>query len=199
MKLLFCLSLLTSFFVATLSKSHAMAFDVGIEPRSVFGADHFVPVASDATGHDRDWCFRHFVEKNYTKAIEACGAAIKSEPSDPEPYSNRGSAYLIHGEFDLALTDFNMAIRLNPADSRHYYNRALVYDAKSLHLLAVEDYSEAIKHNPRFAAAYYNRAGALSALGEKDKAVADFNKAAEIEPRLLELIPKNMRRSPQPL
>ncbi len=58
--------------------------------------------------------------------IASLSSVIASNPSDPEGYNVRGSAYGRAGEFRRALSDFNQAIQLNPRFYQAYANRALV-------------------------------------------------------------------------
>ena len=43
-------------------------------------------------------------------------------------YVNRGLAYMMLGENDKALSDFNAALRLEPAEWTHYFKRGIAYE-----------------------------------------------------------------------
>lgn len=137
---------------------------------------------SDAERH-RANCFLAVAEERYAAAILACDAAIEADSTDPEPYSNRGSASLFL-QFPLeAVKDFTIAIRLAPADARNYFNRGIAFEAINLPSQAQSDYDTAIQLKPDMAAAFYNRAQLLRKTGRTDEAIADYRRAAELDPQ----------------
>lgn len=136
----------------------------------------------------RSRCFRDVVEKAYARAIVACELAKTLSPSDPESYSNQGSAYLMLGDYDRAIVDFTEAIRRVPRDARHHYNRGLAYDAKGSLDLSIADYDAAIRLRPEFAAAFFNRAQALKASGQTQRAIIDYRRALALAPKLRAVI-----------
>ena len=52
---------------------------------------------------------------------------------------NRGNTYLIKGEYDAAVADFNKAIQLDPGHATSYSNRSLAYIKKGLFDYALTD------------------------------------------------------------
>ena len=70
--------------------------------------------------------------------IASLSDVIQREPTNPEAYNVRGSAFGRAGQYDQAMADFNKAIELNPNFARAYYNRALIHrrNNDSQHALA---------------------------------------------------------------
>ena len=52
--------------------------------------------------------------KQYDKAAEEFGMAMKADPNDPKHYLNRGSAYKAAGKFAEAEKDFSQLIEMEP-------------------------------------------------------------------------------------
>jgi tetratricopeptide (TPR) repeat protein len=119
--------------------------------------------------------------------IKGCGEIIQDEQNAATilstAHNNRGVAYRLKGEYDLALNDYNEAIRLRPNSASHYNNRGIIYRLKHDYDRAIADYDEAIWLKRDYAAAYYNRALAYSDKGEYDKALTDFDVVLQFNPR----------------
>ena len=60
---------------------------------------HALSIQSQETDQ-RAWCVRFILERKYDRAIQSCSEAIASESSDPEPFSNRGTAFLLANDSD---------------------------------------------------------------------------------------------------
>jgi tetratricopeptide (TPR) repeat protein len=114
------------------------------------------------------------------------GDAIHKSPNKARPYYNRGYAYHIKGDLDLAFSDYNKAIVIDPNYAEAYNNRGNAYQNKGDLNLAILDYSKAIEINPNYYYAYNNRGNVHKIKGEFDQAISDFNKAIEIKPNYAE-------------
>ena len=124
-------------------------------------------------------------QKDYSNAIVYFRKAIELAPDGPdnaEAYSNRGNAYQLKGELDLAISDYNQALKLYPTFGRAYNNRGRAYLYKGELDLAMRDLNQAIKLNPRDAKAYDNRAKVYSRKGELDLVIHDLGKVVELDP-----------------
>jgi tetratricopeptide (TPR) repeat protein len=119
--------------------------------------------------------------------IKGCSEIIQDTQNAPAilatAHNNRGVAYRLKGEYDLAFNDYSEAIRLNPNSANHYNNRGIIYRHKHDYDRAIADYDEAIWLKRDFVAAYYNRALAYSDKGEYDKALTDFGLVVQFDPR----------------
>ncbi|MGD8382892.1 MAG: tetratricopeptide repeat protein, partial [Syntrophobacterales bacterium] len=96
----------------------------------------------------------------------------------------RGGTYLIKGQYDKAISDYNKAIELNQRHAEAYNARGGAYLAKGQYDKAISDFSMAIELNRRYAEAYSNRGGAYAlGKGQYDLAIADCTKAIELNPK----------------
>ena len=100
--------------------------------------------------------------------------AIDFKPDYPQAYFNRGLAYDIKGEHDLAIKDYTKAIQLKPDDANAYHNCGSAYGAKGDFDHAIENYTRAIELKPAFAEAFYSRGVVWLYLREWEQAKADL-------------------------
>ena len=67
--------------------------------------------------------------------IEGCSEMIDEGQQAPAilatAHNNRGVAYKVKGDYDLALKDYDQAIQLNPNSASHYNNRGIIYRVSS--------------------------------------------------------------------
>jgi len=73
------------------------------------------------------------------------------QSKDPSLLYNRGNSYLVNGEFQRALDDFNEAVALSPTNSDIYISRGIVYEKLLRWDDAIQDYETAnsiIKKKP---------------------------------------------------
>ena len=130
--------------------------------------------------------YRHTVNNEHDKAIEAYTSAIALYPNLAGAYNNRGAAYAMKGQYDRAIEDYNKAIVLNPNLAQAYNNRGDTYYNKGQYDRAIEDYNKAIVLNPNLAEAYTGRGAAYGKKGQYDRAIEDYNKAIALNPNLAE-------------
>lgn len=97
----------------------------------------------------------------------------------------RGTAYVLKTEYDLALADFNESIRLNPTEARTFVSRGGVYLARQEYKRAITDFDEGIRLDPEYAFAYFQRGFAYHALEEPDKAYDDYTQAIRLDPKYI--------------
>jgi len=119
--------------------------------------------------------------------IEGCTAIIQAGQDTPVKlalaFNNRGVAYRLKGEYDLALQDYDHAIGFDPNSASHYNNRGIIYRIKHEYARAIADYDEAIWLRADYPAAFYNRALAYADEGDYDHALADFNVVMQFDTR----------------
>jgi lipoprotein NlpI len=114
-------------------------------------------------------------------AIAGCTRIIEDAKQKPKArgvaFYNRGNAYVLKGDHEKAIADFDEALKLEPKNASIYNNRGNARNDKGEGDAAMADFDAAIKTNPRYAAAYFNRGNAFAAKGETDRALKDYDAA----------------------
>jgi tetratricopeptide (TPR) repeat protein len=83
----------------------------------------------------------------------------------------------IHGQFDLAIEDYDKAIELAPRILNGYVGRAIVWEDKGDVSKAIADLDRALKIEPKSAWLFSQRGIADGKKKEFDRAIADFTSA----------------------
>lgn len=125
-----------------------------------------------------------------SKRIAACSRLIKSG-SLPErrlsrTYNNRGMGYLMLGEIDRGISDFDKAIQFDADFEMPYYNRGYAHVFKMRLDQAEGDFANAMKAKPNWEAPYIGRAVVRFLRGSSDDAIADLTSAIAINPNSAE-------------
>lgn len=178
----------------------AMASKKPVEPSKHFVVNYFksfsqdpvhkvVVTSSEPKGFVR--ATKAFKDGNYNDIIPACTEEIESCEDDSqykiEAIVLRGTFYLLSGQYDLALNDFNTVINNNEADPKLRSN-ALTKRA-SLHMqtdqkeLSFEDFETAIKIDPENPDVYHHRGQVFLLIEQLPEAVADFTMATDLLPK----------------
>jgi tetratricopeptide (TPR) repeat protein len=84
------------------------------------------------------------------------------------------------GQYQQALTSYNVAINLNPDLAEAYYGRGTVYTALRDFTLALQDANRAITLRPNYALAYYLHGAVSYAIGHIEMAKTNLTLAAEL-------------------
>jgi tetratricopeptide (TPR) repeat protein len=118
--------------------------------------------------------------------INGCTALIESDQATPESlahaYNNRGNAYALKGDYDLAIQNYDQSIKVFPGDVKALYNRGRTYKRKGEYDRAVADLDEAIKLDPYYTNAIVVRAQVYENKREYDRAVRDYDAAIQLQP-----------------
>jgi tetratricopeptide (TPR) repeat protein len=109
-----------------------------------------------------------------------------SQVKIPFAYNNRGSAYNVAGEHDLAIQDFDAAIALEPEYTIAFNNRGLAYESKGMYDLAISDFTKAIALQATYFDAINNRGVAYNNKGMYDQAIQDFTRIIKLRPKSFE-------------
>lgn len=115
--------------------------------------------------------------------IEVFSKSIELDPKDFKSFINRGNAYMMRKQYDMAIRDYTMAIELQPKDGEAYNNRGIAFGKKQQHERAIEDLSMAVKLRPRDFKAYVNRGNSYRMINRYDLAISDYVMAIELQPR----------------
>jgi tetratricopeptide (TPR) repeat protein len=120
-------------------------------------------------------------------AIVGCSLIIETVPTPQVDtamaYSNRGRAYMLLGELDKALGDFNDAVRLDPGFASAYSLRGNVQLALRHSEPALADYTRAIELDPSTAGHYYNRGNLYLGLEQIELGISDLSIAIKFDPK----------------
>ncbi|MBI5686582.1 MAG: tetratricopeptide repeat protein [Verrucomicrobia bacterium] len=119
---------------------------------------------------------------NLDEQVKLLTQAVQLAPESAAAFTARGDAYMMKGDYDLAIADYSRSIELRPSTGTPYNNRGVAYVRKSDHARAMQDFDKAIQLDPTLAGAYYNRADAHVFQQNFDRAIADFTKAIELKP-----------------
>ena len=120
--------------------------------------------------------------------IKGCTALIESGKETTLvlsiAHTNRGNAYAAKGEFDRAISDYDLAIKYNPSFSKPFNNRGVAFLKTGNYDGAIKDFDEAIKLTPDYARAFANRAEANQKRHDYQSAVRDYDSAIRLSPGL---------------
>jgi tetratricopeptide (TPR) repeat protein len=118
--------------------------------------------------------------------IMGCTALIGSGSATVQSlalaYNNRGNAYIVKGDYDRAISDYDQSIKLNANHARVFNNRGVAYQKKGEYDRAIKDFDEAIRLNPNNANAFANRAETYRSTGEYDRSARDYDEAIRLRP-----------------
>jgi len=107
---------------------------------------------------------------------------IRRDPNEIYAYRNRGTAYLLKKQYDMAIRDFDAAIRLDPNDDLFHASRGLAYLMNDQDEMAMRDFNEAIRLEPNTTNAYLFRGFVYLMNDQNDKAMNDIDKAISLDP-----------------
>lgn len=120
----------------------------------------------------------HVIESHFELAVEDLTKAIEYGYGQPAPvYATRGRIYMILGELDASLSDYDEAIRLDPHKPRSYNNRGFTYLLKNDFQSANRDFSQAITLDPQYFYSYTSRGEMYFVQGELEEALSNFEQA----------------------
>ncbi|PAY16774.1 hypothetical protein CKO51_24855 [Rhodopirellula sp. SM50] len=117
--------------------------------------------------------------------LEAVRRGIRSTirlPELAEFLRRRGEAHFEMGQFEKAISDYDVAIRLNPQDSMLFKRRGEAYRALGKHETAMADFEVAIRLAPNIHHLLNARANTHLRLKQYDRAIADYNEAIRLAP-----------------
>jgi len=89
-----------------------------------------------------------FKQHKFPEAVKSYSEAIKRNPTDKVPYTNRATAYVKLGAIPDALKDCEKAIELDPTYVKAYLKKANCHSISKDFVQALETYERALKIEP---------------------------------------------------
>ena len=133
-----------------------------------------------------DWC-NGKNDASPDLIVSGCTAVIQSGKEGAKDlaiaFYNRGTAFRIKSEFDLAIADYDQSIKLDPKAYDPYVDRGWAYHLKGDFDRAIENHSEAIKLDNENERAFIMRGAAWQRKGDYDRAIHDNDEAIRINPK----------------
>lgn len=126
---------------------------------------------------------RHFVLRQkgpMTAEISAYTGVIKSLRKHMLPYLARGNAYLVDGQPDLALADYEHILRSRPRAWDVLAMKAEALSALERHSEALDVFNRVLEARPRDPSALNGRGIVRMALGQTEEANADWRKQLDL-------------------
>lgn len=137
--------------------------------------------------------------KRYDDAISIYNKILMVKPNFAEAYSNRGSAYVMKGNYAEAISDYDRALDVEPHLTTAYNNRGFVYALLGINLRgitsfikgsyskAIVDFSYALSINPYDVNTYIMLGMVYHVKGQYDIAIGQYNKALSLSPEESEI------------
>lgn len=110
-------------------------------------------------------------------------ATAKTAPSSFVNHNNLGDMYARHGNYEMAITEFNRAIEINPVYASAYHNIGNVYVQMGKIPEAIESYKKAIEIAPSLWQSNQNLAVLYYQEGNYQEAVGCLVKAISVNPQ----------------
>lgn len=140
------------------------------------------------TGSAGQSCYHSALDKRHDlQAIADCTAALDQAMTGSDragTFVNRGILYMLAGQQDLALRDYNAAIALDPTQAEAWLNEAvtMVNSGKGSTAIDLADHSLRLR-TQKPALAYYVRGLGHEEEGQSVAAYEDLRKAAALDPK----------------
>jgi tetratricopeptide (TPR) repeat protein len=119
---------------------------------------------------------------NYEATEKDIAAERAKTPETADDYVTRGNMLMDHGDYDLAIADFDHAIAKDPKDDTAWADRGMADIWKKDEDRARQDLDAASKLNSRNAVVFRGRGVLAANAGKDEEAIAAFTTALDIEP-----------------
>ena len=140
------------------------------------------------TGSAGQSCYHSALDRRHdAEAIAECTAALNQSMTGSDragTFVNRGILYMLAGQQDLALRDYNAAIGVDPTQAEAWLNEAvtMVNSGKGSTAIDLADRSLRLR-TQKPALAYYVRGLGHEQEGQAAAAYEDLRKAAALDPK----------------
>ncbi|NWD72289.1 tetratricopeptide repeat protein [Pseudomonas gingeri] len=109
-------------------------------------------------------------------ALGLYGDVIQVDPNNALAHADRGTAYAMLKEIDMALTDLEWGLALGYVDTLAYSSMATICFELKRFSDALRYFAKAVELDPNHRLIYYNRSNILHALGDNKAAIEDLEK-----------------------
>ena len=127
-------------------------------------------------------------ETDLVSKIKGCTALIESRAAASTglaiAYNNRGTAFVVQGQYDLAIADYDRALALDPTYAKAFSNRGVAFERQHDDDRALQNFEAAIELDHDYANAFAGRAEILAKKRKYDQAIADYDTALRLKPTL---------------
>lgn len=141
-----------------------------------------VLLSQGAVANDRANCEGEDVAARLVSCTRLIAAGKIRGKNLADAHNNRGMGYVMLGDMDRGLKDFDKAIVLHPELATAYLNRGYALVFKENLSDARADFERAMKAKPDWAEPYVGRAILYYMSGQTQAAIADLTKAISIDP-----------------
>ncbi len=122
-------------------------------------------------------------QQNFEAAIDYYYQILAKDTNQREALFYRGLDYLMLGEFDLSILDFDKYIEKDTTNADAYNNRGLAKSYTDKAAEAFDDFRQAIALAPKMEQAYINRAALFIAVNDDISAKQDIETAMKLNPK----------------
>jgi tetratricopeptide (TPR) repeat protein len=116
------------------------------------------------------------------EAIELYGATVVSYPSYAPAYADRGTAYALQKQYDLALDDLQRALMLGYQDGMLLCTIGNIHRERGHVDAALACYDNAAEVSASHPLVYYDRANLYAMMGYLHAAIGDFERCLSLQP-----------------
>lgn len=116
----------------------------------------------------------------WQNSITLWTSVLDAHPSVPIALTNRGNAYHLIGEDELAIRDLDAALLVSPGDGYAYYNRAMARNALENTSGALRDYDQALALVRDDAEIVFRRGMLFLNIRRYPEALTDFSEAVRL-------------------
>ena len=113
-------------------------------------------------------------------------ATLETHPDSPIALNNLGLVYAARGEYEKAITLYEMLLEKHPAQhgiEMVYTNLGDAYVGMQMVDEAIDHYQHALEYNPEYVEAYLGLASVTADTGEYEKAAMIYQAALDFEPQ----------------
>lgn len=118
------------------------------------------------------------------KAFEELNLLIKSNPTKPGPYLDRGNHLQNIQKYKEAIADYDKYIEADQTNQSAYMNRGNAHERLKQYDLALMDYTKVIELKPNDTIAFFNRGVVYDAINNPWQAIREYDSCLIRDPRL---------------